>query len=124
MIYNLLVMYKSDSLTPPNLDAMFSALADPTRRAIIARLSRGAASVTELGKPFEMSQPAISKHLKVLQRAGLISRSRDAQWRPCSLNPAALKEVANWVEAYRKCWEQKLDRLGNYLETIQKKDAK
>jgi DNA-binding transcriptional ArsR family regulator len=71
-----------------------------------------------------MSQPAISKHLKVLQRAGLISRSRDAQWRPCSLNPAALKEVANWVEAYRKCWEQKLDRLGNYLETIQKKDAK
>jgi DNA-binding transcriptional ArsR family regulator len=117
-------MYKGNPMSSDGLDAMFAALADPTRRAIIARLALGEASATELGKPFVMSQPAISKHLKVLERAGLISRSRDAQWRPCALNPASLKEVANWVETYRRCWEQKLDRLGSFLETVQRKDAK
>lgn len=104
---------------PDHLNAMFAALADPTRRAILARLAHGETSVTELAAPFEISLPAISKHLKVLERAGLISRTREAQWRPCRLEPAALKEVDDWVERYRALWEERLDRLGAYLDELQ-----
>ena len=93
------------------LSTTFAALADPTRRAILARLASGECSVTELAEPFEMSMPAVSKHLRVLERAGLIARGRDAQWRPCRLEPAPLKEVADWAERYRAIWEQRLDRL-------------
>jgi len=103
------------------LSATFSALADPTRRAILARLARGEASVSELAKPFDISGPAISKHLKVLERAGLISRGRDAQWRPCKLEPAALRNVDAWLEHYRALWEARLDRLDAYLRTLQGK---
>jgi DNA-binding transcriptional ArsR family regulator len=106
------------------LSAAFSALADPTRRAILARLALGETSVTELSAPFEMSMPAVSKHLKVLERAGLISRGREAQWRPCRIEPAALKNVDEWLERYREFWEASLDRLGEYLEELQAKDAK
>jgi len=98
------------------LSATFSALADPTRRAILARLASGEASVTELAEPFEMSMPAISKHLKVLERAGLIARGREAQWRPCRLDAGPLKEVAGWVEHYRHFWEASFDRLDEYLK--------
>src|SRR5512139_2148057 len=98
-------------MTPERLDATFAALADPTRRAILARLSSGEASVKELAEPFDMSLPAISKHLKVLERAGLIARGREAQWRPCRLEPEALKTVADWVEEYRQLWEERFDRL-------------
>src|SRR5688572_28148896 len=98
-------------MTPDRLSATFSALADPTRRAILARLALGETSVTELAKPFAISGPAVSKHLKVLERAGLIARSRDAQWRPCRLEAAPLKDVAKWVEHYRRFWEERLDRL-------------
>jgi DNA-binding transcriptional ArsR family regulator len=105
-----------------NLDATFSALADPTRRAILAKLAAGEASVSELAAPFAMSQPAISKHLKVLERAGLISRSREAQRRPCRLEAAPLRDVAEWLELYRRHWEQRLDRLGEYLEKLQAGD--
>lgn len=101
------------------LSSTFSALADPTRRAILARLVDGEAPVTELAAPFEMSMPAVSKHLKVLERAGLIERSRHAQWRPCRLAPAPLKEVADWVERYRQLWEERLDRLDEYLTEFQ-----
>jgi DNA-binding transcriptional ArsR family regulator len=101
------------------LNATFGALADPTRRAILARLAAGEASVTELAEPFDMSMPAISKHLKVLERAGLIARGRDAQWRPCRLEPAPLKEVADWVERYREMWEARFDRLDDYLRELQ-----
>src|SRR5215208_6825018 len=104
------------------LDATFAALADPTRRAILARLASGEASVNELAEPFEMSLPAISKHLKVLERAGLIARGRDAQWRPCRLEAAPLKEVANWVAHYRAFWEASFDRLDDYLFTLKKKE--
>ena len=97
------------------LSATFAALADPTRRAILARLSTGEASVTELAEPFEMSLPAISKHLKVLERAGLIARGREAQWRPCRLEAGPLKEVADWVEHYRRFWTDSFDRLDQYL---------
>jgi DNA-binding transcriptional ArsR family regulator len=107
-----------------HLSATFAALADPTRRAILARLSRGEASVTELAEPFDMSLPAISKHLKVLENAGLISRGREAQWRPCSLEAARLKEVADWVEHYRRFWEESFDRLDAYLRELQKKEKK
>lgn len=103
------------------LDSTFAALADPTRRAILARLAQGEASVTELAEPFEMSLPAISKHLRVLQRAGLIARSRDAQRRPCRLVAAPLKEVSEWTEHYRHLWEQRLDRLDEYLRELQGK---
>src|SRR6476659_5183271 len=109
-------------MTSAELDHTFAALADPTRRAILARLAGGEASVTELAAPFEMSMPAVSKHLKVLERAGLISRGRDAQWRPCRLKPEPLKDVADWVEHYRRCWEQSFDRLDEYLKVIQQKD--
>lgn len=102
------------------LSATFSALADPTRRAILARLVDGEAGVTELAAPFAMSMPAVSKHLKVLERAGLIERSRQAQWRPCRLAPEPLKEVAEWVERYRELWEARLDRLDAYLGELQR----
>jgi DNA-binding transcriptional ArsR family regulator len=104
------------------LDRTFAALADPTRRAILTRLATGQASVTELAEPFEMSLPAVSKHLKVLERAGLISRGREAQWRPCRLEPAPLKDVADWVEEYRSLWEARLGRLDDYLREIQGKE--
>ncbi len=104
------------------LSTTFQALADPTRRAILARLALGETSVTELSEPFAMSMPAVSKHLKVLERAGLITRGREAQWRPCRIEPAALKTVDDWLERYRKFWEASLDRLGEYLDELQAKD--
>lgn len=104
------------------LSATFAALADPTRRAILARLSSGEASVTELASPFDMSLPAVSKHLKVLERVGLITRSRDAQWRPCRMQATPLKDVANWVEQYRAMWEERFDRLEEYLREMQAKE--
>ncbi len=97
------------------LSATFAALADPTRRAILGRLISGTVSVTELAAPFEMSLPAVSKHVKVLERAGLVARGRDAQWRPCRLKAAPLKDVADWVQHYRRFWEESFDRLGEYL---------
>ncbi|MDB6090241.1 MAG: ArsR family transcriptional regulator [Gammaproteobacteria bacterium] len=103
------------------LSATFAALADPTRRAILARLASGEASVMELAEPFDMSQPSVSKHLKVLERAGLITRSREAQWRPCRLRAKPLKDVATWVADYRRHWEQRLDRLDDYLGELQTK---
>lgn len=106
-----------------DLDLTFAALADPTRRAILARLALGQASVTELMQPFEMSQPAISKHLKVLERAGLISRGRDAQFRPCRLEAQALKPAAAWLGDYRKFWEQNLDGLERYVKELQERDG-
>jgi DNA-binding transcriptional ArsR family regulator len=106
------------------LSATFAALADPTRRAILARLSSGVASVTELAQPFDMSLPAISKHLKVLERAGLIARGRDAQWRPCRLEAQPLKDVADWIEHYRVFWEQSFDRLDEYLRELQEKEKR
>jgi len=105
------------------LDSTFSALADPTRRAILARLALGETTVKELSEPFEMSQPAISKHLKVLERAGLIERGREAQMRPARLNPAALKGAAEWIEEYRRFWEASFDRLEEYLKRIQAKET-
>jgi DNA-binding transcriptional ArsR family regulator len=102
-----------------SLSTTFAALADPTRRAILARLASGEASVTELAEPFQMSMPAVSKHLKVLERAGLIARGREAQWRPCRLEAAPLKDVDHWMQHYRRFWEQSLDRLGDYLQEIQ-----
>ncbi|HUK29665.1 MAG TPA: metalloregulator ArsR/SmtB family transcription factor [Candidatus Acidoferrum sp.] len=109
-------------MTPDRLSATFAALADPTRRAILARLASGGASVTELAEPFQMSLPAVSKHLKVLERAGLIARGREAQWRPCRLKAAPLKSVAEWTEHYRVFWEQSLDRLDDYLRVLKKKE--
>ena len=111
-------------MQPDHLSATFAALADPTRRAILARLSSGETSVTELARPFDMSLPAISKHLKVLERAGLIARGRDAQWRPCRLEAEPLKEVAAWVDHYRVFWEQSFDRLDEYLRELQEKEKK
>src|SRR5881409_4092111 len=102
----------------------FAALADPTRRAILARLASGETSVTELAEPFEMSLPAISKHLKVLERAGLIARGREAQWRPCRLEAGPLKDAAEWLEHYRRFWEQSFDRLDDYLRKLQRKEKK
>jgi DNA-binding transcriptional ArsR family regulator len=101
------------------LNRTFGALADPTRRAILARLASGEASVTELAAPFEMSLPAVSKHLKVLERAGLITRGRERQWRPARLDAGPLKEVAEWAEGYRRFWEESYDRLDEYLEELQ-----
>ena len=109
--------------TPDHLSATFAALADPTRRAILARLASGEASVTQLAEPFEMSMPAISKHLKVLERAHLIGRGREAQWRPCRLEAAPLKDVADWIDHYRQFWEQSLDRLDDYLRALKARDA-
>lgn len=107
-----------------HLDATFAALADPTRRAILARLASGETSVKALCEPFEMSQPAISKHLKVLERAGLIARGREAQWRPARLEVAPLKTAADWLDEYRKFWEQSFDRLDALLKDLQNKDPK
>ena len=106
------------------LSTTFAALADPTRRAILARLASGACSVTELAEPFEMSMPAVSKHLGVLERAGLVARGREAQWRPCHLEATPLKEVSEWAEQYRHVWEGRLDRLGSYLQQLQDKEKK
>ncbi|HEY0159504.1 MAG TPA: metalloregulator ArsR/SmtB family transcription factor [Thermoanaerobaculia bacterium] len=111
-------------MQPDPLSATFAALADPTRRAILARLSSGEASVTELAEPFDMSMPAVSKHLKVLERAGLIARGRDAQWRPCRLEAEPLREVAGWLDHYRVFWEQSFDRLDEYLRDLQSKEKK
>src|SRR6187200_3433423 len=105
-----------------SLDLTFAALADPTRRAILARLAEGSASVTELAKPFDMSQPAVSKHLKVLERAGLISRGRDAQFRPCRLEARRLREATEWMERYRLFWEESFDRLDGLLDEMKKKE--
>ena len=110
-------------MIPDQLDVTFAALADPTRRAIIARLASGEATVTDLAEPFAMSLPAISKHLKVLERAGLISRGRDAQRRPCRLESARLKAVSDWVEVYRRHWEASFDRLEIYLREVQGKSG-
>jgi DNA-binding transcriptional ArsR family regulator len=106
------------------LSSTFAALADPTRRAILARLASGETSVTELAEPFDMSLPAVSKHLKVLERAGLISRGREAQWRPCRIEPTALKSVDDWLERYRRFWDESLDRLDTYLMELQAKERK
>lgn len=105
-------------MSPDRLSATFSALADPTRRAILARLALGETSVSELAQPFDISGPAISRHLKVLEHAGLIARGREAQWRPCRIEPRALKGVDEWLEEYRRLWEQRLDRLEDYLRTL------
>jgi DNA-binding transcriptional ArsR family regulator len=104
---------------PDTLSTTFAALADPTRRAILARLTEGETSVSELAEPFHMTMPAVTKHLKVLENAGLVARSREAQWRPCSLRAAPLKEAASWIEHYREHWEQRLDRLEAYLQKLQ-----
>src|SRR5450755_4114294 len=111
-------------MTADLLSTTFAALADPTRRAILARLSRGTTSVTELAEPFKMTLPGISKHLKVLERAGLIARGREAQWRPCRLEARPLKDVADWVEHYRRFWEESFDRLDEYLKKLQGKERK
>jgi DNA-binding transcriptional ArsR family regulator len=107
-------------LSADQLSSTFAALADPTRRAILARLASGESSVTKLAEPFDMSMPAISKHLKVLERAGLIARGREAQWRPCRLEAGPLKDAAKWIEHYRRFWEQSFDRLEDYLREVQK----
>jgi DNA-binding transcriptional ArsR family regulator len=111
-------------MLPDRLNTTFAALADPTRRAILARLVSGEVSVTELAEPFQMSLPAVSKHLKVLERAGLIARGREAQWRPCRLEAGPLKDAADWLEHYRRFWEQSFDRLDDYLRELQKKEKK
>jgi len=115
-------MSPTTTATSDRLDRTFSALAHPARRAILSRLASGDASVTELAKPFRMSQPAVSKHLKVLEGAGLITRGRDAQWRPCRLHADPLKDVADWVGDYRRFWEGSLDRLDEYLKELQKEE--
>lgn len=109
-------------MTPDALSLVFAALADPTRRAILAKLSGGKATVNELAKPFAMSLPAISKHLKVLERAGLIARGREAQWRPCRIQPDTLKAASGWLEEYRHLWEERFDRLDLYLKELQQKE--
>jgi DNA-binding transcriptional ArsR family regulator len=119
-------MVKQVKPTPPSdrLSAVFAALADPTRRAILQSLTSGPAGVNELAEPFAMSLPAVSKHLKVLERAGLITRGREAQWRPCRLEAAPLREVADWAQTYKRFWEESFDRLDAYLKEMQKKDGK
>src|SRR2546427_6074553 len=115
----------TDQASPRDpLSVTFAALADPTRRAILARLTEGPATVKELSAPFEMSGPAISKHLRVLERAGLIARGREAQWRPCRLEAAPLKEVVDWAENYRRFWDQSYKRLDDYLQHLKKKERK
>jgi DNA-binding transcriptional ArsR family regulator len=111
-------------MSSDGLSTTFAALADPTRRAILARLALGETSVTELAEPFDISLPAISKHLKVLERAGLIARGREAQWRPCRISPDGLRPVDDWLESYRQLWNQRLDRLETYLQELQAKDGK
>jgi DNA-binding transcriptional ArsR family regulator len=116
-VFNLLVKYY---MTPDRLSTTFAALADPTRRAILARLASGETSVLELAKPFAISLPAVSRHLKVLEHAGLIERGREAQWRPCRLQANPLKGVADWVEFYRRHWEESFDKLDRYLKELQR----
>jgi DNA-binding transcriptional ArsR family regulator len=111
-------------MTPDRLSATFSALADPTRRAILARLARGERSVTELAEPFEMSLPAVSKHLKVLERAGLIVRTREAQYRPCRLRPRPLADASKWLDHYRRFWDESFDRLDETLAELQREEKK
>lgn len=118
-LLNLCVNY----MTSDQLSSTFAALADPTRRAILARLASGETTVNELAKPFAMSLPAISRHLKVLEQAGLISRGRDRQWRPCRLDPAPLRDVHDYIERYRQIWEDRLDRLEDYLEQLHGNNA-
>jgi len=108
-------------MTPDRLTSTFAALADPTRRAILARLTLGKASVNELAEPFHMTGPGVSKHLKVLERAGLIERGREAQWRPCTLNAGPLKDAVEWLESYRRFWEESFDKMADYLNEIQSK---
>ena len=110
-------------MTPDRMSDTFSALADPTRRAILARLALGKASVTELAKPFQMSGPGLSKHLKVLERAGLITRGREAQWRPCQLEAGPLRDATDWLERYRRFWTESFDRLDEYVRDLQAKEA-
>jgi DNA-binding transcriptional ArsR family regulator len=110
--------------TDDELNLTFAALADPTRRAILARLAQGEATVNELAAPFNLSLPGVSKHLKVLQHAGLITQGRRAQWRPCRLEPGRLKDVSDWVEAYRHIWEERFERLDEYLRELQQKQQK
>lgn len=110
-------------MNPDPLTATFAALADPTRRAMLARLSQGETTVSELARPFAISLPAISRHLKVLQKAGLVEQARTAQWRPCRLKPEPLQELAQWLESYRRLWEDSFDRLNDYLKTIQQQDT-
>jgi DNA-binding transcriptional ArsR family regulator len=119
-------MVKQVKPTPPSdrLSAVFAALADPTRRAILQSLTAGPAGVNALAEPFDMSLPAISKHLKVLERAGLITRGREAQWRPCRLEAAPLREVADWAQTYKRFWDESFDRLDAYLKEMQRKDGK
>jgi DNA-binding transcriptional ArsR family regulator len=114
----------SSAVATERLDRTFAALADPTRRAILGRLAAGEASVTELAEPFEMTLPAVSKHLKVLERAGLIARGRERQWRPARLEAEPLREVAEWAERYRRFWEERYDRLDDYLEELQGRGPK
>lgn len=124
-VFNHQVNYQAiREMSPDHLSTTFAALADPTRRAILARLASGDKSVNELAEPFEMSLPAVSKHLKVLESAGLIARGREAQWRPCRLDAGPLKDVSNWVKRYRRFWEQSFDRLDEYLREIQSKEKK
>jgi DNA-binding transcriptional ArsR family regulator len=111
-------------MTVDQLSATFAALADPTRRAILARLVSGECSVTELARPFDMSMPAVSKHLRVLERAGLIARGREAQWRPCRIEAAPLAQAADWIARYRHIWEARLDRLDDYLQELKQKEKK
>ena len=118
-----MVNYES-RMSPDRLSRTFAALADPTRRAILARLTTGQTTVTDLAEPHDMSLPAISKHLRVLERSGLIERSRDAQWRPCRLKAAPMKEAVDWLEDYRRHWEESLDRLAEYLKELQAKNPK
>src|SRR5512147_588221 len=111
-------------MSDDQLSTTFAALADPTRRAILARLASGECSVTELAEPFDMSMPAVSKHLRVLERAGLIARGREAQWRPCRIEAGPLKQVADWADRYRHIWEARLDRLDDYLKALKTKELK
>ena len=111
-------------MTPERLNATFAALSDPTRRAILSRLASGEATVSDLAKPFAITLPAISKHLRVLERAGLISQGREAQWRPCRLEAKPLKDAANWIDHYRQYWEHSFDRLGDYMNEVQLKEKK
>ena len=108
-------------MTSDRLSSTFAALADPTRRAILARLTLGKASVNELAEPFDMTGPGVSKHLKVLERAGLIERGREAQWRPCTLTAGPLKDAVEWLESYRRFWEESFDKMADYLKEIQSK---
>jgi len=111
-------------MSADHLSTTFAALADPTRRAILARLVTGECSVTELAEPFDMSMPAVSKHLRVLERAGLIARGREAQWRPCRIEGGPLRDVAEWLESYRHVWEARLDRLDDYLQDLKRKEKR